>query len=187
MPRSWWHHGGVIDPRLSPAPAGVTRLVFVCAGNICRSVLAARLYAGLQAEGGHSGPPIISRGLVANPGEGPQERTIRAARLAGIELHDHRATRLDPAELRPGDLVVVMEDAQRAEVVARSAAAASHVQLLGRFSPDHADEVDDPGEGHDRWEDYTACVAHIEAAVRGLSRWLGRSAGAQSSPESPPR
>ena len=147
------------------------RILFVCAGNVCRSVLAEHLFRKLARERRVAFDDIASAGLVTDPDDDvPDELTVRAGHGAGVEVGAHRGRRLDDEILSSFDLVAVMEEAQRRDILARSRLGADAVFILGSFAPDHPDEIADPGGGP--YASYERCVEHIATSVGGLLDWL---------------
>jgi len=136
------------------------RILVVCAGNICRSPLAEELLRralgvrGVEAE-------ITSAGLSAEPGLPASDGLGAAARLRGVDLSRHRARRLEAAELREADVVLVMTAAQQAASARLEPLASSKVWLLGEA------DIDDPYMGDAAT--YDACAAEIEAGVEVIA------------------
>jgi protein-tyrosine phosphatase len=80
----------------------VRRLVFVCKGNVCRSVYAERKSIS-------SGLSSISAGLETRGGTPANESARRVAALKGIDLGDHATQQFTGLVLDRQDLVVAME------------------------------------------------------------------------------
>lgn len=80
----------------------VTRLVFICHGNICRSPLgeARALMAGCRAE---------SFGLECRDGSLADPRATEFSKRLGIDLTSHRSRNISHLQAGPGDLVICME------------------------------------------------------------------------------
>lgn len=100
----WWNllcplglHPGVLRPTSGPA-----RVIFVCAGNVCRSPYAERRaqQLGLRA---------FSYGLAAGRDDPPPRAAVEAAAKRGVDLSQHRSRPFDRAEVDAGDLLLVME------------------------------------------------------------------------------
>jgi protein-tyrosine phosphatase len=80
----------------------VERLVFICAGNICRSPLAEAVATKL-------GGQAISAGIACDGGHPADLRVITLAESWGLELNAHRSKPLQLIDLTPSDLIVGME------------------------------------------------------------------------------
>jgi protein-tyrosine-phosphatase len=148
--------------------AAMRRVVLICAGNICRSPLAEHLLRRALSERGVADVTVESYGLVATEGDVPVAKTLRVARVAGIDLGSHRARRFHAAALGPGDLACAMEAHQVASIRAR--APRRHVVLLGSFGSWPPAEVADPEDGPDG--DFDACLAQIARHVEALAAAL---------------
>jgi protein-tyrosine phosphatase len=150
-------------------------LLFVCHGNIMRSPLAA---AVCRLEASRRGLKVIvdSAGLHAVAGRAADPRAARVADSLGVSLNGHTAQPVTPALVAAADLILVMDHANDAELVARFPGAWPKVRLLGVFSGDAdggviADPYDaDPGV-------LAASAERIASAVRRL---LGLLEPAQS-------
>ena len=145
---------------------GVERLVFVCAGNICRSPYADRKAA-------RSGFPTMSIALRGGTGEPADPVAQAASAAAGTDLAAHRSTAVADYEVRPGDLLVAMEPWQ-ADDLARRFAGRPHVQvtLLGLWSRPRRPHIHDPfglGPAY-----FRTCFRVIDSGVAGMLRRLAR-------------
>ncbi|WP_206343609.1 arsenate reductase/protein-tyrosine-phosphatase family protein [Streptomyces mesophilus] len=176
------------------------RVLFVCTGNVHRSVLAERLFAkwapdaeassaGTQArhlEGMDAATRSVLAGLGGEVGAFAS-RPLTAALAAGSDLvlgmereHREAAVRLEPQAMRRcftlKEFLRLAADLDGAgatpeETVARVAA------LRGRVAPasQRADAIPDPwGQGYDVLRD---CATGIDEAVRELSGVLGVRGG----------
>jgi protein-tyrosine phosphatase len=146
------------------------RIVFVCTANICRSPLAEHLLRRLVAERHIEGVEVTSAGLHARPGTEPVEALLRIARARGLDLSVHRARLLDPAALGPGDLVLVMEESHRRQILSLARVDPRAVRLLGRFVPGGPEEVADPIGGPDLA--YERCYDQLSICLEALLVWL---------------
>lgn len=147
-------------------PPGRRRVVFVCAGNICRSPVALHAFRRALARHSIDGVETASFGLVADDGDVPCAETLRAASDAGLDLGSHVARRLEPDLLRRDDLILVMELAQR-DAVHALASPEAVVVVLGSLQPTEPVDISDP-EGGDE-EVFDACASRIVACVEVLA------------------
>jgi len=164
----------VLPRGLAPAP----RVLFVCHGNILRSAVAEAFYeqacrAGLAPAGSRA----ESAGVNASDGRPADPRGIRVATEFGLALTDHRARRLTRVMLDAADLVLVMDQVNEAEVVARFPAHAAKVRMLGGLlttPPTSAGpNITDPFLGDE--EAVRHAFAQVGLAVRALSAILSKS------------
>lgn len=84
------------------------RLLFVCAGNTCRSPLA-EVIARREAE--HRGLAAVepaSAGVAAAGGAPASEGSRRSALRHGLSLEDHRSRSLTPRAVASADLILAM-------------------------------------------------------------------------------
>jgi protein-tyrosine phosphatase len=107
----------------------VSRVVFVCKGNICRSAFAAQRFRNCGIE-------AISGGLDADSGKPADPRAAKVARRFGIDLSRHRSTHISELELGDGDLLAAFEPEQ-ADRLRRLPACSSGAQvtLVGLWAP----------------------------------------------------
>jgi protein-tyrosine-phosphatase len=149
------------------------RLLFVCAGNVCRSPMAEAFMRRLIAERrGLRDVEVLSAGTIAADGGRPLSQTLRVMRANhGLELSGHRSRRL--RRTLPADLVLAMDREVMEE--ARAIVADGAVQLMGEYAGSPGEEVADPYGGS--LEDHAASAAQIERLVLAVAARLEREAG----------
>jgi protein-tyrosine phosphatase len=145
------------------------RICFVCLGNICRSPAAAAVFARKAADAGLA-VEVDSAGTSRyHLGEPAHPNTLAEAEQRGIEI-EHRARQFTAADFDRYDLVVAMDDANRAELtrLAPNDEARSKVVLLRSFAADGSGRLDVP----DPWglppSAYVDMFDIVEAACAGL-------------------
>ena len=125
-------------------------ILFVCTGNTCRSPMACALAraAGVNAQ---------SAGIRACDGAPASPYAIRAAKLYGADLTDHRARTVDGAMIREAEEVWVMTEA--------------HEAALNMMFPEYSRKVNvlwppipDPYGGDERI--YEKCARKLIEAMR---------------------
>lgn len=84
------------------------RVLFLCAGNICRSPLAER-YAARRVDAADADLDVDSAGLVKREGRSSPEFAVEEAARYGVDLSDHRSVCVSADALADADLVFVMD------------------------------------------------------------------------------
>ena len=150
-----------------------TRILAVCAGNICRSPAAEAAIAVAAAEAGVE-VTVDSAGTGAwSVGNPPHPQSVAAGARAGLTI-EGRARRINSADFDRFDVIVVMDRANLRDVLAMAPDLEhrAKVRLFRTFDPDtDADEVPDPYGGPD--EGYDATISQVKAAAAGLMASLG--------------
>jgi protein-tyrosine-phosphatase len=162
------------------------RVLFVCAGNTCRSPLASAAFRQTLAEDGRR-VEIESAGVRATPGSPATLPAIEVGSARGLDLRPHRAQRLTAALLERADLILAL-DANELEAAQRmSPTAASRVHLLtdyGRETPS-GEGVPDPFGGSR--EAYEECLLRILENVQRIAPIVLREVKAREEAESASR
>jgi protein-tyrosine phosphatase len=143
-----------------------SRILFVCLGNICRSPTAEGVFRHLMPNA-----TTDSAGTagwhVGKPPYGPMQE---AARTRGYDLSDLRARQITGQDFSRFDLIIVMDDTNRADVEAlRPAGNDTPVHLFTDFAPHTGmDHVPDPYYTRD----FDGALDLIEVAAQGLKSHL---------------
>lgn len=100
-------------------PHAVTRVLFVCHANLCRSPLAHAILVQRASEAGLSPRfEVDSAGTWAEQGQAPHPRSVAVARARGIDLACAGTSRgMLPDDLERFDHVLVMDRAIHADVL----------------------------------------------------------------------
>lgn len=154
----------------------MTRVLFVCMGNICRSPTAEGVFKRLaEAEGLADEVAVDSAGTHGyHLGEPPDRRTQEAARRRGYDLSCQRARRLAPADFADFDLILAM-DRENLEILMRLCPEPyrSKVGLFMTYARNFDErEVPDPYFGGA--EGFERVLDMVEDAARGLVQALRR-------------
>lgn len=163
----------------------MTRVLFVCMGNICRSPTAEAVFRRLAAQRGLLGElEIDSAGTHGyHVGETPDARTQRAAAERKYDLSEIHARKVAPEDLEHFDLVLAMDrsnlDALRKLCPANRLHRLKLFMSYARQFDD--DEVPDPyyGLAHD----FDLVLDMIEDAADGLLDSILRERGEQETPK----
>ena len=129
----------------------MTRILFVCLGNICRSPLAEGLFLQKLKAVGREGDFVVDSAGTGNyhVGELADERTRRNAEKHGVTL-THRARQFAAADYDRFDRILVMDHENLTNVLARARTEADKekVELMRTYDPEpDSDQVPDPWFG----------------------------------------
>jgi len=123
------------------------RVLFVCAGNICRSPTAEGVLRGLIAEAElHDEIEVESAGTGGwHVGDPPDPRSVAAAADRGVELSG-AARQVDEADFEAFDLLVAMDRSNRDALLrlAPDEEARSRVRLLREWEPEPPETLSAP-------------------------------------------
>jgi protein-tyrosine phosphatase len=115
----------------------VRRLVFVCAGNICRSPFAEFVAA-------REGASAISFGLQTVHGVAANVSAVEAAHRMGYALDTHRARAWSEYQEQAGDLLVLMEPAHIRKALSPKRRSEGNPTLLGMWAEPRQPYIFDP-------------------------------------------
>ena len=154
-------------PRIMAA-APVSRILFVCTGNICRSAMAAALWQ-MRCPA----TKVASAGFISREGRRSPDNVQAAASARGVNLAEHRSLRLDETMLRESDVVVVFEPRNFAELSRAFPQYLDKMLLLGALLHPPQASIEDP---YQRSTAETEHVAdQIEDGLAELALLLGQT------------
>ena len=157
----------------------VTRILFVCLGNICRSPLAEGAFRRLVEERGLEHlVEIDSAGTGSwHIGEPPDERARGAASLRGIDISGLRARKVRREDFEHYDLILAMDQENHMNLTRM--APPEHkgkIRLFLSYAPGQPEsEVPDPYYGGRQGFEHVLDL--VEAASRGLLAEIEKRAG----------
>ena len=150
----------------------MTRILFVCLGNICRSPTAHGVFeAKVRQRGMQDRIHVDSCGTGDwHIGHPPDRRAAVEARRRGFPLDHLRARQVRPGDFDQFDYILAMDRQNLADLRAMCPPDfGGHLGLFLPFAPDNpTDEVPDPYYGGD--EGFARVFDMVEAASEGLLR-----------------
>ena len=154
----------------------VTRVLFVCTGNICRSPTAEGVFRAFVERAGLADRIAVdSAGTHGyHIGEPPDARAIAHARRRGYDLSELRARRVAPPDFEHFDLILACDRGHHG-LLRRLADKAQHarIAMFLDYAPELGlQEIPDPYYGDPR--DFEHVLDIVERASQGLLTALQR-------------
>jgi len=143
-------------------PNNISRVVFVCKGNVCRSAVAEWCFKS------NSDIECCSVGLDTTSGNGANERIRELSRSYGISLDGHVTTAIEDFAPAPGDLFICMEPNQIEQLEQKIGARPA--VLLGFFGRPQSAYIHDPYNANEVFAE--GCIKYISSAVSCFSERL---------------
>ncbi|RYG43356.1 low molecular weight phosphotyrosine protein phosphatase [bacterium] len=145
----------------------MTRVLFVCLGNICRSPLAEAIFRRIATERGLD-VEVDSAGTGDwHVGSLPDRRACQVGQASACRM-DMRARQFHESDFERFDYIVPMDIANQRDLHRWTNAKPEKVRLMLTFDPQAVgEEVPDPYYGH--LEDFREVAAMLETACRGLA------------------
>ena len=147
----------------------MVNVLFVCAGNICRSPIAQGVLEEMtRLQGLETEISVDSAGTGPwHIGEPPDARGRELAKRRGYDLDPQRARRLEPEDCRKFDYILAMDEENYSTVSALCRRSENEVRLLLDYAPDSSvNEVPDPYFSGP--EGFEHVLDLVEPAVKGL-------------------
>ena len=144
------------------------KILFVCTGNSCRSVMAEGLLKKYLGKRGDI--HVSSAGIITAFGMGPTHETIKMLSFEGIDMRGHAGRKVTHEMLRGSDLILVMEKFHEERIKFIEPSVRNRVFLLKEFAKikDGSVEIKDPiGRGDQVYfEVFTIIKDAVEQIVK---------------------
>lgn len=163
------HHQDETKPKTEMKKEDVSaefpkRVLFICSGNMCRSPYGEARFRQLA---GDLDVQIMSAGTLRIDGRKAASDMQAAAIANGLDLSSHRSKALSLLLIQASDIIFVMENIHRSEVLKLCPQAENKIVMLGEWLDPPQDELEDPmGK---KPEIYQRVANEIDSA---LARWF---------------
>ena len=119
------------------------KVLFVCTGNSCRSPIAEVLLKKMAKERGLN-IEVKSCGTRTLLGMAATREAIESLKKENVSIFDHRSQQLNQELIDWADLILVMEERHKQELLQYSAGVGSKVFLLTEFAEKNSRDIIDP-------------------------------------------
>lgn len=152
------------------------RIMFVCSGNVCRSVMAEYLFKEvLKQRKILDNYEVCSSGVFAYDGQTPPKEVIDAMAGQGIDVTGHRSKTTDSINVNNLDLILCMTSSEKLQLKTRYKGIQDKIYTLkeyiiydGGINKDI--DIDSPKSGD--WKAYLECLRQISICIDKLVRLL---------------
>lgn len=149
------------------------KVLFVCTGNSCRSVMAQGLLSSLLKKKGRSDIQVLSAGVSTIGGMGPTPETVEVMNSMGVDVSRHIGQPVTPELIHHADVIFCMEEFHKEWILSGAPDAAPKTHLLKNFQADRSvKDADIPDPIGRPKEVYESCLMTIRDSMDRIVRWL---------------
>lgn len=149
----------------------VTRICFVCLGNIVRSPLGENIFKQLAQHANIAGSFEVDSAGTGNwhVGESPDHRMRSVAAKHGLQ-YDGRARQFRPSDFDKFDMIIAMDTENQANLrrLARSIEDTKKIHLMREFDPQAEPNSSVPDPYYDGMDGFENVFAIVKRSCQGL-------------------
>ncbi len=153
------------------------KILFVCTGNSCRSVMAEGLLQDLLNKRGHNDVQVLSAGTNTFNGMPPSAETVAVMKENSIDIARHVGQQLTTLLIERADLIFCMEEFHMKQILDAVPEAKPKVFLLNAFENPTARHREIPDPIGRSAKVYQVCRDVILEAVTRVADWIEKHQG----------
>ncbi|GAB6099498.1 low molecular weight protein arginine phosphatase [Halanaerocella petrolearia] len=112
----------------------MTKILFVCTGNTCRSSMAEALCRKILEKSGKDDYQVLSAGISAREGGTAARQAIEVLKQQGLDLTDHTTTPLTEDLVKESDLILTMTRRHKVSILDNYPQVRGQVYTLKEYS-----------------------------------------------------